>query len=100
MKKLLAVLMGTAMVVSAVSGLAACGGGGSKGGNKAVRRDDPRDQEAFELFQKYAALAEEGKRRYEAMYGPLTQRAAAMDASYQWLNDPWPWEYDQKGAGK
>ena len=58
------------------------------------------DQEAFQLFQKYAALAEEGKRRYEAMYGPLTQMAAAKDAAYQWLNDPWPWEYDQKGAGK
>ena len=58
------------------------------------------DQEAFALFQKYAALAEEGKRRYEAMYGPLTQMAAARDAAYQWLNGPWPWEYDQKGAGK
>ncbi len=55
MKKLLAVLMGSAMIVSAVSGLAACGGnnggGGGGGGDKtADRKADPRDQAAFEMY--------------------------------------------------
>ena len=51
----------------------------------------PEDQEAFEVYQRYAKLEEEGRRRYEAQYGPLTQKAAAMDGSYTWVNGPWPW---------
>ncbi len=51
------------------------------------------DTEAFRLFQEYVALVEEGKRRYEASYGPLTQMSAAKADSYTWLNSPWPWEY-------
>ena len=55
------------------------------------------DQEAFALFQKYAALEREGRERYEAMYGPLTQSAAANGDSYTWLKDPWPWNYQEGG---
>ncbi len=58
------------------------------------------DAEAFQLFQQYAKLVEEGTRRYEAAYGPLTQRSAAQDAKYTWLNDPWPWEYRKEGGAK
>lgn len=58
------------------------------------------DAEAFQLFQQYAKLAKEGKRRYEAMYGPLTQMGAAQDNCYTWLNSPWPWEYRKEGGGK
>ncbi len=56
------------------------------------------DQEAFALFQKYAALEEEGRKRYEAMYGPLTKSAAAKCDKYKWLTDPWPWNYPEGGA--
>jgi len=56
------------------------------------------DKEAFRLFQQYASLAEEGKRRYEAAYGPLTQVSAALHDHYNWLNSPWPWEYSKEGA--
>ncbi len=55
------------------------------------------DTEAFQLFQQYAKLAKEGRKRYEAMYGPLTQMQAAQETAYTWLDDPWPWEY--KGGG-
>ena len=58
----------------------------------------PQDKEAFDLFREYAKLAKEGRRRYEAMYGPLTQQAAANQDQYTWLNDPWPWEYRQEGG--
>ena len=57
------------------------------------------DAEAFALFQQYAKLAKEGRRRYEAMYGPVFQASAAQDATYTWLNDPWPWEYNCKDGG-
>lgn len=58
------------------------------------------DTEAFRLFQQYAKLAQEGKRRYEAMYGPLSQASTARDTTYTWLNDPWPWEYHREGGAK
>lgn len=55
------------------------------------------DMEAFKLFQQYSKLAEEGRRRYEAAYGPLTHAAAARQDRYTWLNSPWPWEYSKEG---
>ena len=56
------------------------------------------DKEAFALFQKYAALEEEGRKRYEAMYGPLMLSSAAKGERYKWLQDPWPWNFPEGGA--
>ena len=56
------------------------------------------DTEAFQLFRQYAQLAKEGKRRYEEMYGPLTTLSAGQDAAYRWLDDPWPWEFQEGGS--
>ena len=54
------------------------------------------DTEAFSLFQQYVRLAEEGRARYTAMYGPQFQTDAAKAGAYTtWLNDPWPWEYSK-----
>lgn len=55
------------------------------------------DAEAFALYQQYAALEKEGRQRYEAMYGPLTQTSTANCESYTWLKDPWPWNYQEGG---
>lgn len=56
----------------------------------------PDDAEAFALFQSYGKLYRQGREQYEAEHGPLTQTGAASDASYRWLNDPWPWDYAEK----
>ncbi len=58
------------------------------------------DAEAFALYKQYVKLAQEGRARYVAMYGPLLQTDAANDVTYTWLNDPWPWEYNQNGGSK
>ena len=58
------------------------------------------DTEAFQLYRQYNKLAQEGLRRYEAKYGPLTKMAAAEMECYTWLNDPWPWEYQQEGGAR
>lgn len=55
------------------------------------------DKEAFELFQSYAKLYRQGLEEYERMHGPLTQRGAAAGEEYQWLKDPWPWDYAANG---
>lgn len=56
------------------------------------------DREAFALFTNYVKLYEDGKRRYEKQYGPLHQMAVAGMDNYDWLKEPWPWEYE--GGGK
>lgn len=52
------------------------------------------DQEAFALFQSYAALYSSGRTAYEERFGPLTIAAAAEGECYRWLCDPWPWELE------
>lgn len=56
------------------------------------------DTEAFRLFQQYSKLEAEGRRRYEAAFGPLTQAASAQHEKFKWLNSPWPWEYSKEGV--
>ena len=49
------------------------------------------DQEALELYWSYIRLAKEGRKKYEALYGPL-QQTTITEGGYRWLDDPWPWE--------
>lgn len=49
------------------------------------------DQEALELYWSYIRMAKEGRKKYEAAYGPL-QQTTITEGSYRWLDDPWPWE--------
>ena len=51
------------------------------------------DKEALALYVDYVNLAKEGRKRYEAAYGPL-QQTAVTEAGYTWLNEPWPWEME------
>lgn len=57
------------------------------------------DKETFELFRNYVRMYKEGRQRYEAMHGPLTQREAADQDCYNWLKDPWPWDYEANKEG-
>lgn len=49
------------------------------------------DQEVLELYWSYIRMAKEGRKKYEAMHGPLCQ-TTITEGRYQWLDDPWPWE--------
>lgn len=55
----------------------------------------PGDQEAFTLFKQYAAMEQSARESYQKQHGPLTQNAAAAGDEYHWLQDPWPWNYQQ-----
>ncbi len=57
----------------------------------------PKDTEAFELLKSSLQLTEEAKRRYVAKYGPLNPDDLLCRESFDWLEDPWPWMYRQKG---
>lgn len=56
------------------------------------------DRDALRLFTEYSALAKEGRKRYESMYGPLRQSAVNEINGWNWINDPWPW--DPEGGRK
>lgn len=50
------------------------------------------DAEALELYRSYQKLYNDGRNKYQKMFGPLNH-GFPSEGSYQWLDDPWPWEY-------
>ena len=50
------------------------------------------DQEALQLYWSYIKLAEEGRKKYQQMYGPLLQTDLTPEDGYAWIKDPWPWD--------
>ncbi|QNL45841.1 spore coat protein CotJB [Oscillibacter hominis] len=52
----------------------------------------PQDQEVLDLYWSYIKLANEGRKKYQEMYGPLLQTDLTPEEGYAWLNNPWPWE--------
>ena len=53
------------------------------------------DTEAFNLLNQFSAMEKADKAAYESKYGPITMQSSATGDSYQWLSDPWPWNYAQ-----
>ena len=53
------------------------------------------DVEALDLFNTYQKLYQEGVNTYQKLYGPLSLQAVGTDGAYDWLKDPWPWDYNQ-----
>ena len=51
-----------------------------------------QDQEALQLYWSYIKLAQEGRQKYQELYGPLLQTDLTPEDGYAWLKDPWPWD--------
>lgn len=51
------------------------------------------DRDAFELYQNYQKMYEHCLKEYMTTHGPMNHSRTADGAYYQWLDDPWPWEY-------
>ena len=41
----------------------------------------------------FAALLKRGRETFTARYGPLRQVQVTQEGGYNWVDDPWPWEY-------
>lgn len=54
------------------------------------------DTDAFETLQKTLALAKEARTRYVEKFGPLTHRDLMESKQFNWLCNPWPWDYTEK----
>lgn len=50
------------------------------------------DAEALELYRTFQKMYKDEAEKYEKKCGPLTHKST-QSGDYQWLNDPWPWEY-------
>ena len=57
------------------------------------------DKDAFALFRNYVRLYKEGRERYEMLHGPLSPKDVAEQDCYNWLKDPWPWDYEANKEG-
>lgn len=51
------------------------------------------DREAFALYQRFQKLYAQARTDYESQCGPLNHLSQSGGDSYQWLKEPWPWEY-------
>ena len=51
------------------------------------------DREALELYQSYQESYHKLLQEYTRSCRPLNHRGPTKGNCYQWLDDPWPWEY-------
>lgn len=51
------------------------------------------DREALELYRSYQQLYSRCKEEYTRTHGPLNHGQITDAEDYNWLDDPWPWEY-------
>ncbi len=54
------------------------------------------DTEAFEMLQSLLRLKKTGRAEYVRRYGPIDLSDLEDSAEYNWLCDPWPWEYRER----
>lgn len=57
------------------------------------------DTEALELFDSYNELYGELMADYENKFGPLTLSQAGRDGKWNWIDNPWPWDYSANEEG-
>lgn len=50
------------------------------------------DKKAFKIYQSLIKKRDALKDEFEKKFGPLSQSAVAYQDSFNWLNNPWPWE--------
>ena len=57
------------------------------------------DQDATDLFNQYVEQYADALKQYEQVSGSTTQLGAALTGRYEWLDGPWPWDYDANKEG-
>ena len=53
----------------------------------------PEDKEATALFNQYVEQYAGALQMFERKRGSLEQMDSAISGTYEWIQDPWPWEY-------
>ena len=53
----------------------------------------PNDRNALSKYNSFAVEANRLKQNYERCFGPLSY-GACSEYPWQWISEPWPWEYE------
>lgn len=51
------------------------------------------DREALELYRDYQKMYDRCREEFRKKHGPLNHQNPSDSEVYDWLDDPWPWEY-------
>ena len=51
------------------------------------------DKEALEVYRAYQQIYHKGMMEYNENHGPMNHGTPSKRNEYDWLDDPWPWEY-------
>lgn len=51
------------------------------------------DKEALETYRTYQQMYAQAKEAYQRKHGPMNHMTPTESETYDWLDDPWPWEY-------
>lgn len=54
----------------------------------------PMDKPVIERHNFYVMQSKALTEKYNSHYGMLTNRDVCSPYPWQWINDPWPWEYE------
>lgn len=54
----------------------------------------PDDAEAFALFKQLTSMEKSARQTWEKTNGPIMRSSAAQGERWDWLKDPWPWNYE------
>ena len=57
------------------------------------------DEDAAELYRKYAELYERGMENFRQNCGTLRQIHSVQDGRFTWIDSPWPWELSANKEG-
>ena len=60
----------------------------------------PEDEEAMALFREKLKMRRKALETYARYFGPLTIDTANdnMSRSFEWVQQPWPWEPSKRGG--
>lgn len=54
----------------------------------------PTDREALVRYNAYVKEAKMLKQEYQKCYGMLEEHNSFSPFPWQWIKEPWPWEYE------
>ena len=53
------------------------------------------DKEALEVYRNYQQIYHRGMMTYNEQITPMNHSIPTQSKNYNWLDDPWPWEYSK-----
>ena len=55
------------------------------------------DSEALALYRSYQKMYDHCLEEFRKHHGPMNHTRTSESKNYDWLDDPWPWEYCKNG---